>query len=57
MMCLGGAKKNSTTAATTNLTGIIIQIPIPGASKMKKNLHCFVYGGHREHTTLAMGDA
>jgi len=55
--CLDGAKKNSITAATTNLTGITIQIPIPGVSKTKKNLQCFVYGGHREYATLANGDA
>ena len=56
-MCLDGVKKHSTMAAITSLTGIIIQVPIPGVSKTKKNLQCFVYGGHREYTTLAMGDA
>ncbi len=54
---LDGVKKSYTTAATTNLIGITIWRPILGVSKTKKNLQCFVYGGHREYATLANGDA
>ena len=57
MMFYVGARKISIMEATTNLTGITILLLAPGVLKTKKNLQCFVYGGHREYATLANGDA